>query len=58
MKNKKSNYKKMILPILATSVTLYSCDSELQEVQNLSMENFAEDAENGTVLLPIDIYRR
>lgn len=56
MKNKKSNYKKMILPILTTSVTLYSCDSEFQEVQSLSMENFAEDTENGTVLLPIDIY--
>jgi|GEM_PF-4346113 len=56
MKNKKINYKKSILPILAASTALYSCNSELQETECLSATDFTKDTENGFILLPINIY--
>ncbi len=56
MKDGRNNHKKVMLSILAASMALYSCDSEIQDTEGLSMENFADDAENGTVLLPIKLY--
>lgn len=56
MKNKKRNYKKIMLSILTTSIAFCSCDSELHKEQDYSRENFTEDKDEGVTLLPIDIY--
>ena len=56
MKNRKIEYQKFVLSLLATSIGFSSCSQYGMDENCFTMDNFAEDSDEGVNLLPFEIY--